>query len=638
MVHPGSTSHSGVNPGVRERGWWRSLFPEAPFLFIGFMGLHTHLSLLYCFALFLRNAQFFGVKVQVTDSVISEVVHAFLLNTFRKTLPFALFFSLATALLLCLSAPKHKPVARAGWATAGVLLYLLLSLLLILPRPGCFIAFPLVRHWPYWACYLFFLFLVGATLYLLPTSHIRKALLLLFIAALELTPHQSLRFAWHQLHPGKNPGTRRILLLSLDSARLDEVRQHLSSGHSTYGGLSEFQSTRRQWLVMLGVDPARVENRLFIPSLQDQQQPAGDSDFEQDVRRNRYTMAFLLDDGSTANRQGLPLNLSEVHINGEGLESAGAPMVLPLAAWLQNILAPVEANNAFSDIDAFLADTREAMRRNEAVLAHTCYLEQSLSTLRHFYDFQGLHWLATPPIAFAFGGTRLASDRGVSPRAISSFKTRLVLEKAISLFTFVSTRYPGYSGLLTSDHGEDFDSVSGEHLPSTHGFSASPGCAWIPVVPFGATTLVPAFLQVPPTWRDLHASLLACLRSQGPWMVRDPAPEHWSAFPFIVPPLLPWDPEDRTVLTMQEISRTTQFTPGLGLHVRTTRPIGEYRKSYVSFLPGRGLLTCNPSPAGGFHLQFWRGYELIEQADSPPGQTGESSPPSPAILGRTRAG
>jgi len=122
-------------PGFGDQGWWRQAISGTPFLFLGFMGFHALLNLLYFLALPLRNAQFFGVKVQVTDSIITGVFYAILRNTTWKVLPFALLFSFLAAFICGAPAPKSGKLSRTGWTVVGLLLYFLFSLLLLLPKP-----------------------------------------------------------------------------------------------------------------------------------------------------------------------------------------------------------------------------------------------------------------------------------------------------------------------------------------------------------------------------------------------------------------------------------------------------------------------------------------------------------------------
>jgi hypothetical protein len=365
---------------------------------------------------------------------------------------------------------------------------------------------------------------------------------------------------------------------------------------------------------------------MFIPSTEDRQTPHSSSFLERRSASGDLQIAFLLDDGFTANSQTLPLGFSELCINREGIAATGGPAAIPIACWLQNIFAVVEGTNPFSDVEVFLQDTRKALSRNHVVLAHTCYLGHSLSSLEDFVGFDGWRWLMRPPIQFTQVGVTEPGTPSLA-RRVATYKTAKLLKMASAILDAVEREEPGCSGLLTSDHGQDYGDTSPGRLSSTHGFSASPDCAWIPVIPFGRTIIQADNGHLPYTWDDFRAAIRNALETGEPLRLIRASKPILSAFPYICPPTNMTMQDQKDILSMQFLSKSINLDETGGFRFSAQIPIRNYQKSYAAYQPGNGYATLNPIGDGRYLFEAWDGYLLREKAEIPP----QDLPP---LLGR----
>ena len=607
---------------VQEKGSGRSmgstfryfLFVRLPPTIIGFLSCHLLFMFIYILLKITRGSTFFGAEVRVTNSVLLGSVYSHLTTFAIKIIPFSVALS---TLLALLSLFFHfriwtwKESWRLGWVS-----YILVSIFLILRYPGVLISIPVVQllPLPYWLCYLVLLSFGAILVTFLPGQYPDRAGFILLLILVTFIPHGLFRNAYHALH-GKvlPPGRTSVLFLGLDSARLDDVRTQ-NIRRNVYPGLSHFQSTRKQWRILLGEEPVALYDSLFVPSQEDGQAPHSTSFLERRSASGGLRIAFLLDDGGTANRQTLRLGFSEVRINQEGIALGGAPAAIPIACWLQNIFAFVEGSNPFSDVDVFLHDTRKALSRNDVVFAHTCYLQFPLRSFEDFVDFDGWRWLARSPIQFTQIKVTKAGTSSL-PRKIATFGTARLLNKVSALMDAVEREQPGCSGLMTSDHGQDFGETSSRNLSSTHGFNASPDCAWIPIIPFGRTLIQADHGHQPLTWDDFRGGIHEVIGTGGPLRLIPTSKPILSAFPYICPPNDSTMQDQIDILNMKLLSKSINFERVNGLQLSPKVLLRNYQKSYTAYQAKTGYVTLNPIGSGRYLFEAWDGYLLREKAE-----------------------
>jgi hypothetical protein len=175
----------------------------------------------------------------------------------------------------------------------------------------------------------------------------------------------------------------------------------------------------------------------------------------------------------------------------------------PVYSWGQNYLSPVETTNAWCDTKAYYRDLDRQLQNHDWVSSHNCELHAPI-TLRfeELRAFTGWRWLAHSARAYkAYSGVdELLRDKGarIGSRADASkhfqIRSRFLLQRLKPFLARWEQRYPNLSGVVTSDHGEDFLSISDEkgrvlsHFSGIHGFNLSPDTIRIPMLPFGQTT------------------------------------------------------------------------------------------------------------------------------------------------------
>ncbi|MBI3130031.1 MAG: hypothetical protein HYZ13_01620 [Acidobacteria bacterium] len=586
----------------------------------GLVASHIFLLAVLILVRNLKNFQLFGVTTKLTSSVVQAGLMSQFNSFCVQIVPFLTIYAL-TVFVVFYRCVSTSAINKKGSFALGVSAYLALSLTLIFSRPGSLAFIPILNRLPFWVGYLLLAILFGTMILFLPAKLKQKGGLIALTVLWVNLPHHVLRSLWNSAKPVINQQIPRRIVLSLDSARFDDVTMSYSNRKPSIG-ISQFQSTRKQWQVMMGRAPESMGSMLFLPNAGEVHEQKFESPFEQEAALGSTRIAFILDDGGTANRKTLPLRLSEVSINGEGIDSAGSSEKIPISAWLQNIVSSTESANIYSDIDSFFCDMSGLLARNDMVFAHSCYLEHPMATWQEFFQFDSYKWFLKKPLDYTSYNNKSVSMGGISTQKISSFRTNKFIQKVNVFFEKSDDQYEELYGVFTSDHGQDYEAVSKEVGVSTHGFLASSGCAWIPIVPYGRTRIAPESGGRPITWQDISNGLLASLKHHTPLVLSAGAPSIACSFPFIAPPLVTWGGNASRTLNMSEISENTFYSDQIGLYFLPTMDISGYKKSYVYYSPEDVLHTINPISGKAYRVQEWRGYSLlkdsiVDEADLP---------------------
>jgi hypothetical protein len=176
--------------------------------------------------------------------------------------------------------------------------------------------------------------------------------------------------------------------------------------------------------------------------------------------------------------------------------------VFPVFSWTQNIVAPIENTNPWSDIDAYWRDVGRLAETHEWVFTHTCSLHEPIRmTLWEMQTFRPWRWLLDSAWSYRPYASNIDAVSDNDPRldmrssalghySIRMRKVLLHLEPAIKEW---ERRFPHLSGVLTSDHGEKHPAVTNAqgkvltHAEGYHGFDLDPNSIWVPLHPFGST-------------------------------------------------------------------------------------------------------------------------------------------------------
>jgi hypothetical protein len=575
-----------------------------------------HLLLIFAFliAKTIRNSSFFGVAIHVDSSILIAASLRILFFFAIKFIPFCLFAGLCIALVFRKPTQQFEKSYAKQFRRISITAYFVFTILLLLSRPGSFEFIPVLRVLPFVFCILITVISLFALLAYTPGSLSARTLLVVGMVGIINIPHSTFRQIPSFFKGKIDQQTPHRLILVLDSARLDDFLSH-TLGNSSITGFSHFQSTRKQWLLMLGDEPDSIQNLLFIPTNADERRKHEPSQFEKACLAKKYKLAFLLDDGGTANRDSLPLNLTEVSINGESIDSTASPQYVPISGWLQNLASDTESANIYADSSAFLEDARIAVNHNDAVFAHSCYLERPITTWVEFFRFRHFTWLKEAPRVYSSGSSESSRTDKIPASKISSFKTGIFLERANALFEDLAKTIPHFSGLLTSDHGQDYQFADKHPGPSFHGFSSNPGTVWIPVLPYGETRIQNQGSWNPITWLDIRKALTESLAHHTSLTIVPSVDAIFASFIYVLPP--PKTPPgvkiDDRILSVNSISRFTKFVSPKGLTFISPIEINTYLKCYSAFIPETGLFTINPSVSGGYKIQHWEGLNLVDE-------------------------
>ena len=385
---------------------------------------------------------------------------------------------------------------------------------------------------------------------------------------------------------------------------------------TVYPGLSQFLSTRKQWRTMLGIPIQETFDCLPFPKGSTLETPPR-SPFETNGGPCDPRIAFLLDNGGTANRNSLPLHLAEVRINGEGIAQGGLQCVLPMVGWLQNVLSPVESNNEFSSPKAFLADVQKAIGRNQVTFAHSCFLEGSLGALDEFIGFDGFQWLARRPADYSISKPTFNREDLARLRRIARFKTATFLGLIPSWYRETSAPFPNLRGVFTSDHGQNFGEHACTPMAPSHGFAATPECAWIPIVPLGETEVEPPNPPSPFTWQDISLSLQTFIKEGGVFRLRKFPNLAARAFPLVFLAGSGSQTGGPNFMSVQALCDQIRYSRSHGLYFDDSKPLADYPKSYVAFVPDQGLYTVNPEEPSRDKIQLWKDYVLCHEYTVP---------------------
>ena len=577
-------------------------------IFLGFLAVHGVAIVLICLAQLFRQFKVFGMKVTVSYSALWASCGAMAWNYLFRFTPFAVTLSVPLAFLWVMGEGDGRRASVRHLATFGVLSYILFSVLLMMARPGFLGYIPVLRTIPYLFCYgIGFLGLSFLIRKIHGGTRVRAGVVVLLVGLIFL-PHDLIRTnSFSHGRPVALRGGPNIIV-SVDCGRLDDVRSILSDARVT-AGLSHYQSTRKQWEIMLGVPPERLVNTLFVPTLYEAKGMAFRGSLGGIAQSQKHRMAFLIDNGGTANQFSMDLaGFSDVRVSGPGVWQTGFPYILPVAGWLDNMVSKVESNNSFSDLNSLFKDGEAALGKNSTVFLHSCYLEQTLSSFKEYWQFDGASMIIHSPYHYVANKSAYRFEDCVLMRNIAKFKTKLFLEKANDFFRRVERNYPDYSGLLISDHGQDYGENSSSLRPGIHGFSSSVDCAWIPIVPYGQTAITSGNVDSPITWLDLNEAVQNAILKKTSLSIAHHPTDVFCEFPFIVPP-----PDSRKkwgdgVLDSPGIGLNIIYYPKLGIVYKEVDPISGFKKSYLIFSVGSGLYTINPLPGKNYEIMGWNGY------------------------------
>lgn len=599
---------------------------RALLVFLGFYGIHLlWLAFFVLYTLIRNKAQYLGTDIPLRPEIF---LGHFLIRITTDPLIVAALVGLGAA---CHARFLRQEPSRWSLLGIGLASYIALNALLLLQAPGGMVAVVGLRRIPFAAN---FALLSSVALMAILAAFRGQARRHAFawmgmLLALTWLPHDTFRAARHWFSTKLPPDRPRVLMLVIDAARFDEVDAAFRNLPALRPGLgvSHFNSTRKQWRLLLTGNAAEVERHFFIPSRQELTATKPDDMLPLMAGKRGMRTTFLIDDPLTANRNSLGLEFDNYRAPSRGILDAmlADTALFPLGSWLWNIIGPVEGTNAWSHGRVFLRDVARAAATSDIVFAHTVALEKPPASFGEFTALYGYSWLWRRPKDYHLIYERKDIDGGIDALAVYRLKLKSLLDQYPRWSTNLATKYPALSGFLTSDHGQAFDEVgdgSGRHFSGLHGWELSPATVWTPIVPFGLTRFSGPDDGIS-SWLDLRQSLLEWLPRPGPFVIaRSPEPVTFRIH-YIVKSQITGEKQDAIrpdLVTMARIVAATRLDWNDGWFLSP-----EFQNMSFRYCVGTAekchLTLANPSTSGAIIRTEWDLYQ-------PRGSAG-TNPPAP---------
>jgi len=435
---------------------------------------------------------------------------------------------------------------RGAWVGLGS--FLLVHGLLFLKVPASLASIPVIQHLPMGlslACIL-----GGAVWCLFRGFHAtwrgswQVAGGVLSVVLLLKIPHDLFRRMAPQL-PSIPHTERRLLVLGIDGLRQDLAESAQPSWKAPGGSrpVVAVPATRLAWNMLLGADPDSFRFRSVIPFKDEFDTPPQSGLLDAAKARGLRTI-FIIDDSTTLSFVQSRTPFDEVYEPTGGWKhffTVGAGACWPVYSWVENYLSYVETTNPWSDSQIFLREVGRTLEQHHWVSAHTCQLHAPF--FLRIDELQALRpwsWLLHPARAYQpYQSLEQAEKdrfrkRDGRSNPINHYRIRAIriLNELAPLLEQWSSRFPNLSGVITSDHGEEFVPVidaSGtkvSNFTGIHGFSLTPETLYVPLHPFGSTQphLGPRDIY---SWLDLRDDLGRWVSGNGPLQLTRSGPEGW---------------------------------------------------------------------------------------------------------------
>ena len=347
-------------------------------------------------------------------------------------------------------------------------------------------------------------------------------------------------------HPNSIPSNeRRLLVLGIDGLRQD-VAETVMPDWKAPGGCQPVvavPATRLTWNMLLGADPETFQYHRVIPFRSELEHPPQPGLLDAAREKGQRTI-FLIDDSTTLSFALSRTPFDNVYEPSGGWKhffTVGAGSCWPVYSWAENYLTYIETTNPWSDDRSFFREVERALSQHHWVSAHTCQLHAPFFLRRD--EIQILRpwaWLLHPPRAYLPYQTleQAEKDRyrrqGGRANPVNHYRIRVdrVLKDLAPMLKRWEAQYPGLSGVITSDHGEEHppvvtpDGTLVSFLTGIHGFTLTPDSLKVPLHPFGATKahLGPKDIY---SWLDLRDDLGRWVEGTEPLALTRSGAEGW---------------------------------------------------------------------------------------------------------------
>ncbi len=341
------------------------------------------------------------------------------------------------------------------------------------------------------------------------------------------------------------PGQRRLLVLGIDGLRQD-IAEGALPGWKAPGGCQPVvavPATRLAWNMLLGADPESFKYHLIIPFKDEYDSPPQPGLLDAAKARGISTI-FLIDDSTTLSFLNTRTPFDQVYEPSGGWKhffTVGAGTCWPVFSWAENYFSYIETTNPWCDDGSYFREVGRALERNQWVSAHTCEMHAPFYLrLDEIQQLRPWSWLLHPARAYQpYQGLDQAEKdqfrrQGGRSNPINHYRiraTRILKDLEPTLHEW-ELKFPNLSGVVTSDHGEEFvpvitpDGTLISYLTGIHGFDLTPDTLKVPLHPFGNAQAVLGPKDIY-SWLDLRDDLGRWVQSVEPLRLTRRGPEGW---------------------------------------------------------------------------------------------------------------
>lgn len=541
----------------------------------------------------------FGTKSIIPWGIFRSGIIQMIVDSWFSTFVWAMLFSLA----VCAFCFKQKTSRKYGYSiyfSIGFFLYAVFHLAFYIKFPGLFIKIPLISKIPFSILILSVIIIEFLALYFGKRFlNIKPLCIVVLILIFLCIPHGIFRNL--QGPSAGNKDKTKCVYLVLDSARYDKTCE--ISKNKVQLGFSHFQATRKQYHYLLNDNLHEAGKLLFLPR-------SGEL-IDADLPKNIWTneLVFLLDEGGTVNRS--TIDFGDIHQKSPSLglvRSFFSNSITPVSLWFENFTSPVETVNPVSNRADFFSDVSRELSSHQLVFAHTCWIQDvGLYKIEELIEFRGWKIIWDIPEHY-----RVGRGDGNLYKSVYNFKLGYLLEKSDILMRNNFKKYSKFCGVVTSDHGQNFNETRGNIRTNiggpSHGFNSSPSCAWIPVIFYGGGMGINNRTL---SWRDFRIDISKFIKKAPEETVVFQSNKykiHQMGYAFAIP----GSKEEAAGLPgVNSVMKRIRSDPnGLSLDI----PEHELFPCYYLFGWNEFLLTINPTNlSGDYVVELWRVYECISR-------------------------
>ncbi|MBP1771697.1 MAG: hypothetical protein H6P99_860 [Holophagaceae bacterium] len=341
------------------------------------------------------------------------------------------------------------------------------------------------------------------------------------------------------------PTERRLLVLGIDGLRQDVAEAAMPDWKAPGGcqPVVAVPATRLTWNILLGADPEAFQYHRVIPFRSELENPPQPGLLDAARAKGQRTI-FLIDDSTTLSFVLSRAPFDRVYEPSGGWKhffTVGAGSCWPVYSWAENYLTYIETTNPWSDDRSFFREVERSLAQHQWVSAHTCQLHAPFFLRRdEIQELRPWSWLLHAPRSYLPYQTleQAEKDRyrrqGGRANPVNHYRIRVkrILNDLAPMLRRWEADYPGLSGVVTSDHGEEHtpvvtpDDTLVTFLTGIHGFTLVPDSLKVPLHPFGKTVthLGPRDIY---SWLDLRDDLGRWIQGTGPLALTRNGPEGW---------------------------------------------------------------------------------------------------------------